>query len=240
VTRTTLVALLVASVAAIAAVEPDAVPITYEVLSIEGRLFLEREPDPSRLNPGDRPVSGDRLRTGSSTVATIGVPTHTAVFRIDSKTSCTLAHNRPGLILHVERGRVRAMFGSFSGVEPRLVTTPSAVLAVRGTEYGVKVKKKGATQIVVFEGVVEVSDPAGVWPPVLVEAGEQTRIKPERLPQAPSPHRLTPSDWDRGFDQPPGHGRDGLTSPDGRGMPTGSQPGAAPGSSGSGSKRRGG
>ncbi|MEE4271725.1 MAG: FecR domain-containing protein [Thermoanaerobaculales bacterium] len=238
--RTTLVALLVASVAAVAAVEPDAVPITYEVLSIDGKLFLENEPEPSRLNPGDRPVSGDRLRTGSSTVATIGVPTHTAVFRIDSKTSCTLAHHRPGLILHVERGRVRALFGSFTGAEPRLVTTPSAVLAVRGTEYGVKVKRKGATQIVVFEGIVEVSDPAGVWTPVIVEAGEQTRVKPDQSPQAPSPHRLTPLDWDRGFDQPPGRGRDGSMSPGGRGMSPGSQSGSGPGSSGSGSKRRGG
>jgi hypothetical protein len=114
------------------------------------------------------------------------------------------------------------------------------VLAVRGTEYGVKVKKKGTTEIVVFEGVVEASDPAGVWSPVIIEAGERSRIKPDRSPGAPSPHRLTPQEWDRGFDRPPGPGRDGVMSPNGRGMSPGAQPGAGPGSSGSGSGRRGG
>lgn len=233
--RAILIALLAASAPVVGVDTPGPVPITYEVVAVDGRLFLELKTEPRRLNPGDRPVSGDRLRTGSSSAATLGVPSHTTVFRLDAKTSCTLAHGRPGVLLHVERGRVRAMFGSSTGTDPRLVTTPSAVLAVRGTDYGLKVKKNGDTRLVVFDGVVEAIDPTGRRPPVRVEAGQQTRIRPGRSAEAPEPHRLTPNDWDRGLDSPaPGMGTDGA-------MPGGQSgsPGAGQ-RSGGGSKRRGG
>jgi hypothetical protein len=133
------------------------------------------------------------------------------------------------------------MFGSYTGTDPRLVTTPSAVLAVRGTTYGLKVGKKGDTQVVVFEGIVELTDPAGDWPPVRVEAGQRSRIRPGRDPEQPSTHRLSPADWDRGFDRtPPGSGSGGSMTPNGRGMSPGNSSGAGAGNSGSGSKRRGG
>lgn len=233
--RGILIALLSLSLPVTGNGDTEPVPIAYEVVAVDGRLLLEVEPEPQRLHPGDRPVSGDRLRTGSSSAATIGAPSHTAVFRLDSKTTCTLAHDRPGVLLHVERGRLRAMFGSYTGTDPRLVTTPSAVLAVRGTDYGLKVKKNGDTRLVVFEGVVEAIDPTGRRPPVRIEGGQQTRIRTGRAAEAPKPHRLTPNDWDRGFDAPgAGMGTNGA-------MPGG--PSGAPGAgqrSGSGSKRRGG
>jgi hypothetical protein len=222
----------------------NTVEITYDVVAVTGKLFLEVEPEPERLNEGDHAVSGDRLRTGSSSSATLGVPTHTAVFRIDPKTTCSLAHDRPGVLLHIEKGRVRAMFGEYAGNDPRLVTTPSAVLAVRGTDYGVRVKKNGETRVVVFEGVVEMIDPAGEHPSTRVRAGEQTRVKSGRPVEAPSPHRLTPMDWDLGRNSPgdPGFGADSGRNP-GAGS-FGSDAGASGSGSGSGSKsgskRRGG
>lgn len=232
-------ALLAASFPVAATDDPGADQIDYEIVAVNGKLFLEVEPEERRLSAGDRAVSGDRLRTGSSSSTTVGVPTHTAVFRVDSKTTFTLAHGRPGVLLHVEKGRIRAMFGSYTGTDPRLVTTPSAVLAVRGTNYGVKVKKNGDTQVVVFEGIVEITDPSGENPPIRVEAGQKSRIKTGRPAKAPSPHRLTTFDWDQGRSTPPpGMG-------DGRGYP-GSQSGSFGSSgtgsagSGGGSKRRGG
>jgi hypothetical protein len=222
--------------AAIAAIGDAPESLTYDVAAVDGKLFLETEPEARRLGPGDEAVSGDRLRTGSSSSATIGVPSHTTVFRLGAKTTCTLAHDRPGVLLHVERGRLRAIFGAFSGTEPRLVTTPSAVLAVRGTEYGLRVTKNGSTQIVVFEGVVEVTDPAGRLPPTRVEAGQQTNVRQGRPVEMPVPHRLSPADWDRGLSAPP-PGMSGTGMPQGvPGGPTGA--GAAAGQGGS--KRRGG
>lgn len=220
--------------AAVADDQPES--LTYEVAAVDGKLFLEVEPEGRRLDAGDQAVSGDRLRTGSSSSATLGVPSHSSVFRLGAKTTCTLAHDRPGVLLHIEKGRVRAIFGAFTGTEPRLVTTPSAVLAVRGTEYGLRVKKNGATQIVVFEGVVEVSDPDGRQTPTRIEAGQQTRVKPGRPVETPVPHRLSPMDWDRGLSAPPS----GMSGPGGQGGVQSGAPGAGATSGQGGSKRRGG
>ena len=231
-----ILALLAVPISAVATGDNATDSITYDIVAVEGKLFLEIEPEARRLNAGAQAVSGDRLRTGSSSSATIGVPSYTTVFRLGAKTSCTLAHDRPGVLLHVERGRLRAMFGSTTGTDPRLVTTPSAVLAVRGTEYGVKVKKNGDTQVVVFDGVVEVTDPAGENPPVRLEAGMQTRAKRGQPVEKPAPHRISPVDWDQGRSAPPpGMGAGGA----GAGSQGGSS-GAGAGGSGSGSKRRGG
>jgi hypothetical protein len=229
--------LLMITAPVIATDDPGPVSLTYEVVALDGKLFLEEDPKPKRLSIGSQAVSGDRLRTGSSAFAAIGVPSHSAVFRLGAKTLCTLAHDRPGVLLHVEKGRLRALFGSYSGSEPRLVTTPSAVLAVRGTEYGVRVKKNGDTDLVVFSGVVEVTDIDHLGPPIQVEAGQQTRVRHERPAEAPKAHRISPVDWERGY---------GVAPSGGAGSFSGSQ-GAGPGARGSGaqsgsggSKRRGG
>ena len=217
---------------------PDPVSLTYDVVALEGKLFLEKEPEPERLTLGSQAISGDRLRTGSSAFAALGVPSHTAVFRLGAKTSCTLAHDRPGVLLHVDKGSVRALFGSYAGTEPRLVSTPSAVLAVRGTEYGLAVKKNGTTKLVVFDGVVDVTDVGGVGPPTRVEAGQQTRIKPDTPAEPPTTHRMSPSDWERGHGVPPS----GAAGVGAFGNPQGGASGSpGAGSQGSGgSKRRGG
>ena len=222
-----------------AATDEGAESITYDVVQLEGKLFLGAEPDEKRMSIGDQAVSGDRLRTGSSSSAAIGIPSHTTVFRLQAKTTCTLAHDRPGVLLHLERGRLRALFGSHTGADPRLVTTPSAVLAVRGTEYGLKVKKNGATEIVVFSGVVEVNDLSGKNPPIRVEAGQRSRIKTGRPPGSPAPHRLTPNYWDQGRSTPPpGMGAGGPNS-GAQGGASGAQGAGAAGGQG-GSKKHGG
>ena len=226
--------LIAAAVMAVASQEPET--LTYDVAAVDGKLFLESENESRRLKPGDQAISGDHLRTARSSSATLGVRSHAAVFRLGPKTSCTLAHDRPGLLLRVERGRLRAVFGTLSGAGPRLVTTPSAVLAVRGTEYGLRVKKNGVTRIVVFEGVVEVTDSAGLRPPIRVAAGQQTRVKPGKPVEPPVPHQLSPSDWDNGR-TPPSPGMIGSAARPG--SPSGSsRPGAS--RSPGGSKRHGG
>jgi hypothetical protein len=232
-------AAVLAAVAATDAIGPATTLLEYDVVGLDGKLWLEGAAEPTRLAVGDRAVSGDRLRTGSSSRAQLHVASHATGFLLGSKTSCTLAHDRPGVLLHLERGRLRAVFEALAGAEPRLVTTPSAVLAVRGTELGVEVSKNGTTRIVVFAGVVEVSDPAGAHPPVMVEAGQQTRVAPSRPPAAPTPNRVSPEDWDRGRAAPPpsatGSGFERV-SPDGGAGAEGAGAEAGRG----GSKRRGG
>ncbi|HSL16581.1 MAG TPA: FecR family protein [Methylomirabilota bacterium] len=217
--------------------EPDR--LIYDIVDVKRKLFEETGAEPRRLVVGDRAVSGDRLRTGSSSRAELQVASHATRFLLGPKTRCTLAHERPGVLLHVERGRLRAIFDAFTGADERLVTTPSAVLAVRGTTYGVAVARDGDTELVVFAGVVEVLDPAGVRAPVRVEAGELTRIAVGRPPEAPRPHRTAPENWDRGRTTPPPEMGSGFHGDSPAGPPDSPGAGAAAGSKG-GSKRHGG
>jgi hypothetical protein len=175
-------------------------PITYEVASVKRHLLLVTDDGEMELDEGDSARSGDTLRTGSRSAADLEVPARAALFHIGTKTRFRLAHHRPGVLIEVERGSLRAVFGTLpqGTSSERLVTTPSAVLAVRGTDYGVEVERDGDTTVVVFEGTVEVSDAAGVAPPVRVGAGQSTRVRKGRAPGAPAPHRLTPDAWDRG------------------------------------------
>ena len=239
----TLLALgLVAMSAAPGAEEPET--LTYDVVAVKRKLLLATGNGERLLDVGDRAHSGDALRTGSRSSTELAVPARGARFYVESKTTFRLAHGRPGVLLELERGRLRGVFepAAEGDNRERLVTTPSAVLAVRGTEYGVEVEKDGDTVVVVFEGTVEVRDATGIGEAVSVRAGESTRIRRGRAAAAPQPHGISRGDWERGRGMnSPSTGSMGSTQ-----QPMGSQgniPGGSQGSSSGGSggsKRHGG
>jgi hypothetical protein len=240
---TTLLALgLIAMSAAPGAEEPDS--LTYDVIAVKRKLLLATEDGERSLIVGDRAHSGDALRTGSRSSTELAVPARGARFHVESKTTFRLAHGRPGVLLELERGRLRGVFepAAEGDDRERLVTTPSAVLAVRGTDYGVEVEKDGDTSVVVFEGTVGVRDATGVGEAVNVHAGESTRIRRGRAAGAPQPHGLSRGDWDRGRGMSsPSTGSMGSTQQPmgGPGTPSGGSQGSSSGGSG-GSKRHGG
>ena len=222
--------------------EPET--LTYDVVAVKRKLLLETDDGEQQMIVGDKAHSGDALRTGSRPSAELAVPARAARFHIGTKTTLRLAHDRPGVLLEIERGRLRAVFEAMTGDDQRerLITTPSAVLAVRGTEYGVEVEKDGDTSVVVFEGIVDVRDSADVGEPVRVHAGESTRIRRGRATAAPSPHGLSRGDWDRGRGAGGGQrGSMGSSQQPGgaQGQGSGGQKGSSS-SKGGGSKRHGG
>jgi hypothetical protein len=85
------------------------------------------------------------------------------------------------VLLSLERGKLHAIFDKITGNEPRVVKTPGALLAVRGTQYTIEVDAGGNTKLDVHEGVVEVRSPLQPEP-LLVHAGEYTRFSPQRPP----------------------------------------------------------
>jgi len=193
---------LAAAVAVLGATPgPDpAETLIYEVVAVKRHLFRMTTGGEQRLQAGGRAQSGESLRTGSRSSADLEVPESAARFHIGTKTSFHLAPGTPGVLLDVERGSLRAIFGKLpeGDQRERLVTTPSAVLAVRGTEYGVDVKKDGDTSVVVFDGTVEIRDRAGLNETVRVAAGQSIRIRKGRSPDPPKAHALTTEAWDRG------------------------------------------
>ncbi|MDX2435794.1 MAG: FecR domain-containing protein [Acidobacteriota bacterium] len=199
--KKTISVLAVALAALGAAPEPETnESFTYNVVAVKRRLLLASTGGELELKEGDKAQSGASLRTGSRSSADLVVAERAARFHIGTKTRFHLAAGKPGVLIDVERGSLRAVFGKLPEGDQgeRLVTTPSAVLAVRGTDYGVEVEKDGDTTVVVFEGTVEIRDLAGLGDTLQVSAGQSTRIRKGRPPSAPTAHSLSTTDWDRG------------------------------------------
>jgi len=118
-----------------------------------------------------------------------------------------LAGGTAGVILSVERGRLHAMFDKITGSEPRVVQTPGALLAVRGTQYTVDVDKAGQTTLDVFAGTVEVRSQLR-HEPVLVHAGEESVFSRHDAPgiPAPMPRDRVPYGSREGHGETEGHG----------------------------------
>jgi len=192
--------LLGAFLATAAASQSGGDVLSYEVASVKRKLLLEKTDGEERLAAGDALASGNVVRTAWMSRAEIAAPEQRALFRLGAGTRVRLAHDVPGLLLEVEKGRLRAIFDELLGTEApeRVVTTPSAILAVRGTEYGVDVDAAGDTAVVVFSGVVEVLDRERRGPAVLVEAGYWVEVRRGSGPGEPRPHAMSPRSFDRG------------------------------------------
>ncbi len=174
--------------------------LAYEVAHVKRKLIHYTADGKVRLEAGAGLHSGDRLRTGSWSSAEIAAPAFQARFRIGSSTRFRLASDTPGVLLELERGRLRAVFEALLTPDPpeRLIQTPSALLAVRGTEYGVEVDRSGTTTLVVFRGTVETVDLERLGEPVQVTAGQKIRIERGTPVGEPTNHGISPQQWDNG------------------------------------------
>jgi len=216
--KTLLASLAMLTAAAATTTTPS--PVGYRFDDVRRNVTLKTSNQESPAAKGLRAQSGDRVHTGWFSYALIAAELQRAKFEIFSSTDVQLAGGTPGVILSVERGRIHAMFDKITGSEPRIVQTPGALLAVRGTQYNVEVDAAGKTIVDVFEGTVEIRSPLR-QEPFLVHAGE-TSIFSRREPPPDHPMR-TPDD--RRQDAP---GRRDGAPPDPHGAP-----GAHPGDPGS-------
>ena len=75
-------------------------------------------------------------------------------------------------------GMVRVKINHFAGKpNPYRMNSPTASIAVRGTEFSIEVDAEGATQVVVFEGAVEVASLTDPDRRVLIEAGRGVLVQ---------------------------------------------------------------
>ncbi len=75
-------------------------------------------------------------------------------------------------------GMVRVKINHFAGKpNPYRMNSPTASIAVRGTEFSIEVDAEGATQVVVYEGAVEVASLADPDRRVLIEAGRGVLVQ---------------------------------------------------------------
>ena len=148
------------------------------------------------LSPGDRVETrgGGRLVIDLSDGSVVVVEPETVLLIKDFRAAVSLRE-----LFDIAIGQVRVRINHFAGrPNPYRVNSPTASIAVRGTEFSVAVDAQGETQVIVYEGVVEVtslSDPSrSVLLPagrgVVVRAGQEFRMVGGSAPgpaQGPGP-----------------------------------------------------
>jgi hypothetical protein len=188
--------LAMAAIAMAAAEGPVPSPAVYRIAQPRGWVYLERAAARTRIRAATPARGGDGVRTAWFSSAEIEVPARGARFLLGPRTDARLAAGPPGVLLDVRRGRLRAIFDKLVGDDSvRLVTTPAAVVAVRGTRFGLAVSGAGDTRIVVFAGVLEVSALAGAGAPVSVPAGTFTTVPFDGVPEPPRPAWFEEETW---------------------------------------------
>ena len=189
----TIIAASLLTVCAIA--RADVPQVDYRFDQVKRKVVLMTPKSELQVAQGHHAQSGDKVQTGWFSYALIASDHYRARFEIFSSTNVQLAGGTPGVILSLERGRLHAMFDKITGSEPRVVQTPGALLAVRGTQYDVEVDRDGRTDLKVFEGTVEVR--SQLHPePLLVRAGEMTNFGRQEMPMV----RPNPDDRRNGGD----------------------------------------
>jgi len=85
-------------------------------------------------------------------------------------------------------GRIRALINKRTGgAVPFELGTPSAVIAVRGTQFDVEVNARNVTEVDVVDGLVEVYGRNSGGGSILLEPGFSTRVGMDSDPEQPEP-----------------------------------------------------
>ena len=135
-----------------------------------------------RLNRGTTLASGDEITTGRGASVVIDLTDGSQVVILpNSRVVIGSYKNAANLreLLQITLGRIRVKINHFKGKpNPYRIKSPTASIAVRGTEFTVSVTALGETKVVVTEGAVEVAslrDPAN---PLLAEPGRNVIVRP--------------------------------------------------------------
>jgi hypothetical protein len=207
----------------LAVAEPN--PLTYRFDEVKSKVLRSpggEEKSEVRVAMGDVAAPGDLVRTGFWARAVVSVPERKARFEISSSTRARLAPGEPGVLLLVEKGRLKAFFEALAdgSAEERRVAAPGALLAVRGTRYGLEVDGDGRSLLAVFEGIVEVLPTLSGTAPVRVHENELCTFGPKAAPRSMPMKSMGMNEGSWGM-----HGGTGGMSPG----PDGRMPGTAPG-----------
>ena len=127
------------------------------------------------LNPGDRidTHGGGRVVIDLSDGSMVVVAPESVVILKDFRTASSLRE-----LFEITMGMVRVKINHFAGKpNPYRMNSPTASIAVRGTEFSIEVGAQGDTQVVVYEGAVEVTSLSDPNRRILIEAGRGVLVQ---------------------------------------------------------------
>ncbi len=128
------------------------------------------------LNPGDRVDTrgGGRVVIDLTDGSVVIVQPETVLVIKDFQAAGSLRE-----LFEITLGLVRVKINHFAGrPNPYRMNSPTASIAVRGTEFNIAVNALGETNVEVFEGAVEVSSLANPDNKALIESGNGVLVRP--------------------------------------------------------------
>jgi hypothetical protein len=128
------------------------------------------------LGPGDRidTHGGGRIVIELTDGSMIVVQPESVIVIKDFRAAASLRE-----LFEIMLGSVRVKINHFGGrPNPYRINSPTASIAVRGTDFSITVTSRGDTQVSVYEGVVEVTNLADPTQSVVVEAGRGALLVP--------------------------------------------------------------
>lgn len=150
-----------------------------KVIFQTGQVSVLKDGYPVVLNNGDTIQVNQTIVTGPDGYAKFQLPDNT-VWEVFSNATVVFHRDYPSWVdwLYVQIGRVKIFEQHTKGEDSKKVTTPTAVISVRGTTYDVVVEDTdGTTFVTVDEGAVEVENrtyPGGQR--VLLNPGDSIRV----------------------------------------------------------------
>jgi len=155
------------------------------VISLSGTLSVTRLRQPAQaLKVNDTVTPGDELMTGENSEAVIRAADGSTV-RIYPDSRVVYSEQSPDIseFLHLFFGSIKVHIERLSGrPNPQKLTTPTAVIAVRGTTFSVLVDDTDATLVAVDEGLVAVASISAPGDEVLLGPGQRTWVRRGQRP----------------------------------------------------------
>ncbi|MDX2043103.1 MAG: FecR domain-containing protein [Acidobacteriota bacterium] len=190
--------------------------VSAKITAIEGQVEIQR-------NPGNQPIpvkiafkvddrlsAGDKIITGKNGRLVLGLSDGSQAV-IAPKTTVVIQDlsQSPRTLFEVLKGKTRIEIQKLGGQpNPYRVNTPTAVIAVRGTIFDVVVNDND-TEVFLHEGEVAVTNLRLPNQPVILTAGQTTRVFLQRQPNPPGAFKPGRNDGNFRMAQPGGSGQNG-------------------------------
>jgi len=147
-----------------AAAQAQNLAIVYRLLQEKQLLVIDQQGESAQAALGSTLNHGDNLITGANSLAAIRFADDGSVLRMNPNTEMQIRAEgeRAALrkTLQIDFGEMWARVNRREGAEYR-IETPTAVAAVKGTEFYVRVAEDGATTIITLEGALDFFNDVG-------------------------------------------------------------------------------
>lgn len=158
-----------------------------KIVSLTGTLTVSKPRQPARpLRLLDPVAPGDELITGANSEAVIQASDGSTV-RIFPDSHVIFNERSADIqeLLHLFLGSIKLHIERLSGrPNPQKMTTPTAIIAVRGTTFSVFVDETEATLVAVDEGEVSVANVGSPSQEVILRKGQRTWVQRGQPPLA--------------------------------------------------------